>query len=270
MKLIKIALSFVLTLDLSANELEFDGRIELVAPKRSSWTIKFLPTKAMRIEEKQKSRVAKIDDSLGISDTNQKSLTSLRVEKSGNLYFELSRFSDGSKKEKWMLGSLQFYEIEEGGQLAMPVASLVDSEYSDRSKEDFEELGWLSKDFYKGIIQFNGETCFHFSTTTDKAPETRRQKAIREFYGAFEESSVGGKTKVDKASIDVKQTILPITVIISAVNRLPLLYDDGKTIRTYTYQTDNLGPISPPEKFMREFKGVEKVTLEAKKRVIPQ
>jgi hypothetical protein len=152
MKLPKILLSFALILPLSAQEPKFDGKIQLIAPKRSSWKIKFLPTKALQIEQKQKTRVAAIEEIPLSEDTKIKILRSLEVEKSGSLYSELSRFSDGSKTEKWMLGSLQFYEVEEGGQLITPSPTLLDTGYSDRSKEDFEELGWLSKNFYKGVI----------------------------------------------------------------------------------------------------------------------
>ena len=174
-------IGLLLTVLAAAQEPTFDGKIELRAPARSSWVITFKPTKAMRVTESGKSRSASIDESPMTPFGAMEVLTSLTVEKSNDLYSELSRFSDGTKSEKWSIGAVQFREIKGGTDLAMAAMNLRDPNYSDHSKEDFEELGWLSKDFYQGVITYQNQPCFLFQTTTDKRPPTRRDKALKNF-----------------------------------------------------------------------------------------
>jgi hypothetical protein len=54
----------------------------------------------------------------------------------------------------------------------------------------------------------------------------------------------------------------PVMVIISAASRLPLVYNDGQTLRTYSYKTSGLEPLVPPDKFAREFAAWRKYAAE--------
>jgi hypothetical protein len=245
-------IGLLLTVFAAAQEPAFDGKIELRAPARSSWVITFKPSKAMHVTESGKSRSAHIDESPMTPFGAMEVLTSLTVEKSNNLYFELSRFSDGTKSEKWSIGAIQFREIKGGAELAMAAMSLRDPDYSDHSKEDFEELGWLNKDFYKGVITYNGQPCFLFQTTTDKRPPTRRDRAVQQRLLAdpMNAKLKGNQGEVHKAP---KPSASPVLVILSAGSRLPLVYNDGQILRTYSYKTSGLEPLVPPEKFAREF-----------------
>jgi len=60
--------------------------------------------------------------------------------------------------------------FSDGSVLAMAAANLLDPEFSDHGKEDFEELGWLDKKFYKGPITPNNQPCFLFQTTLARQP----------------------------------------------------------------------------------------------------
>jgi hypothetical protein len=51
-------------------------------------------------------------------------------------------------------------------------------------------------------------------------------------------------------------------VIVSAASRLPLVYNDGQILRTYSYKTSGLEPLVPPEKFAREFTAWRKYAVE--------
>ena len=252
MKSYPILIGLCFTVLAAAQEPAFDGKIELRAPARSSWVITFKPGKAMQVKESGKSRSASIDELPMTPDASDHVLTSLTVEKSKDLYFELSRFNDGTTSQKWSIGAIQFREINGGAMLAMAAINLLDPDFSDHSKEDFEELGWLSKDFYQGVITYQNQPCFLFQTTTDKRPPTRRDKALKNFLSDPETEklmAVNGGSQV--APINPVST--PVTVIISAATRLPLVYNDGQILRTYSYKTSGLEPLVPPEKFAREF-----------------
>ena len=177
MKSFPLWIGLCLTAIAAAQEAAFDGKIELRAPDRSNWVITFKPAKAMHVKESGKSHSASIDELPMTQFGATRVLTSLTVEKSNNIYFELSRFSDGTTSQKWSMGAVQFREIKVGTELAMASMSLQDPDYSDHSKEDFEELGWLSKEFYQGVITYRAEPCLLFQTTTDKRPPSRRERA---------------------------------------------------------------------------------------------
>jgi hypothetical protein len=133
----------------------------------------------MCVTESGKSRSASIDESPMTPFGATQVLTSLTVEKSNSLYLELSRFSDGTTSQKWSIDAVQFREIKGTSELAMAAMSLRDPDFSDHSQEDFEQLGWLSKDIYQGVITDNGQSCFLFQTTTDKRPPSRRDRAMQ-------------------------------------------------------------------------------------------
>ena len=261
MKSYPLWIGLCLTAIAAAQEPSFDGKIELRAPARCNWVITFKPAKAMHVKESGKSHSASIDELPMTQFGSTRVLTSLTVEKSNNIYFELSRFSDGTTSQKWSMGAVQFREIKVGTELAMASMSLQDPDYSDHSKEDFEELGWLTKDFYQGVITYQDQPCFLFQTTTDKRPPTRRDRAAlqrieADLTAAKLTASHGGDPAVSKPSAT------PVMVIISAATRLPLVYHDGQILRTYSYKTNGLGPLVPPEKFAREFAAWRKYAAE--------
>ena len=260
MKSCQFLLGLLLTVFAAAQEPVFDGRIELRAPARSSWVITFKPGNAMHLKESAKSRTVTIDE-LPLTPVGATHvLTSLSVEKSADLYFELSRFSDGSQAQKWSLGALQFREIKGGTALAMAAMNLLDPDFSDHSKQDFEELGWLSKEFYKGVITYKGQPCLLFQTTTDQRPATRRDRALQRFLADPETAKL--KQSPGSSPDSPKPASKPVLVILSADSRLPLVYHDGQTLRTYSYKTSGLDPLVPPDKFAREFSAWRKHAAE--------
>jgi hypothetical protein len=255
-------IGLLLTVLAAAQEPAFDGKIELRAPARSSWVITFKPAKAMHVKESGKSRSASIEDLQMTPVGPTQVLTSLTVEKSNDLYFELSRFSDGTTSQKWSSGAVQFRELKGGALVAMAAMNLRDPDYSDHSQEDFEELGWLSKDFYKGVITYQNQPCFLFQTTTDKRPPTRRDRAASP--QRLQADPMNARLKESEGEVQEapKPSASPVEVIISAASRLPLVYNDGQTLRTYSYKTSGLEPLVPPEKFAREFAAWRKYAAE--------
>lgn len=261
MKSYSFLIVLLLTVFVAAQEPVFDGKIELLAPKRSRWVITFRPSKAMHVAESGKSRAASVDELPMSPDAAEHVLTSLTVDKSDTLYCELSRFSDGTKSEKWSTGVIQFREVKDGSLLAMAAMNLLDPDFSDHSKEDFEELGWLGKEFFVGVITYQNQPCFLFQTTSDKRPQTRREDAQQKFLSDPE--SVSFKESQGKSpKAPAKPPSTPVTVIVSANSRLPLVYNDGKVLRTYSYKTSGLEELVPPEKFAREFAAWRKHAME--------
>lgn len=245
-------IGLLLTISAPAQEPAFDGRIELRAPVRSSWVITFKPGKAMRMAESGKSRSASIEELPMTTNATDRVLTSITVEKSSELYAEFSTFSDGTKSQKWSIGAIQFREIKDGSVLAMASMNLLDPDFSDHSKHDFEELEWLSKEFYRGVITYQDQACFLFQTTTDKRPPTRRENAQQKFLADPEtERLKAGQGNLPGATAKPPST--PVMVIISAGTRLPLVYNDGQILRTYSYKLSGLERLVPPDKFAREF-----------------
>ena len=69
----------------------------------------------------------------------------------------------------------------------------------------------------------------------------------------------GNQSEVQEAP---KPSSSPVVVILSAASRLPLVYNDGQILRTYSYKTSGLEPLMPPEKFAREFVAWRKYAAE--------
>lgn len=240
----------------------FDGRIELRAPQRANWEVTLRPTAAMRIEAKKQSKSASLDAASQLPLGGDETLVKMKVEKSGQMYHEISYLGDGSKLEKWSVGAIQFRELKgRKDQLGMAGATLLDPDFSDHSKEDFEELGWLSKEFYKGTIQYENTPCLLFQTTSNKKPNTRREGAVSRFLSDSAADTAGVKKPADTEK-PAAPAVHPVTVIISAATRLPLMFNDGKVLRIYRFETDNLPALQPPQKFASEFAAWEKHTAE--------
>lgn len=227
---------------------EFDGKIELRAPDRSAWEVTLRPTAAMRIEQRQQARVASVEELPAKPADGDDSLVRLRVEKSGELFHETSYLANGTKTEKWGIGAIQFREMEGREILAMAGMNLLDTDFSDHSKEDFEELGWLTKDSYVGPIYYQKQACFLFQTSSDKRPRTRRESAVDRFMS--DSTTDAGNAAAPPSP---PPTPTPVTVIVSAATRLPVLYNDGKILRTYKFDPGPFAPLVPPLKFAREF-----------------
>jgi hypothetical protein len=225
----------------------FDGKIQLRAPERSAWEVTLRPTAAMRIEQRQQARVASVEELPAKPAAGDDSLVRLRVEKSGELFHETSFLANGKKTEKWGIGAIQFREMEGRDILAMAGMNLLDSDFSDHSKEDFEELGWLTKDSYVGTIYYQKQACFLFQTTSDKRPHTRRESAVDRFMSDSTTDSDAAKPTAPPPAPT------PVTVIVSAATRLPVLYNDGKLLRTYKFDPGPFSPLVPPPLFAREF-----------------
>jgi len=239
-----IALLFTLAIS-GAEEPAFDGRIELRTPKRANWEVTLRPTSAMRIQQQEQARVASVDDLPMTPVDGDESLVRLKVEKSGTLFHETAYFANGTKTEKWGIGAVQFRELKGGTLLAMAGMNLLDPDFSDRSKEDFEELGWLTKDSYKGPIIYQRTRCLLFQLSSKKKPLTRRETVLKNFMSETTDSSVVAPV--------ADQPEATVTVIISAATRLPVLYNDGQVVRTYSFETDGLSELIPPPKYEREF-----------------
>lgn len=139
---------------------------------------------------------------------------SVTITKTNKTYREIAIFSSGKKREKWIFNGTQLMTVPDSGAIvAIPAPAgedFISPEYSDYSKSDFEGLGWVSLETYKGVRNYEGKPAFLFEATKS-------------------------------GSI--------LTAILSAETQLPLYFSDGNESRSYVYNSPPSVLLNPPERF---------------------
>ena len=245
---------------------DFDGVVKLRTPDAARWTVRYRPSALLRVNEERGTRRFDLGEMPPDLPANQlvEQIRSLEVTKFHGTYRELHRYSNGDKREKWIKGTLQFAEQADGRTLMMASVNLLDPEFSDYSQEDFEELGWLRKEHFRGVAMHGNKRCLLFEVDSASKPQTRRDLARR---AAMEElKRFEGNAPETETAGQVGQ--LRLRVLLDAATRLPVLFDDGVTIRTYHFDAPPTAQPEMPAKFKREFEAWQKVLNEARRKPV--
>ncbi len=171
-------------------------------PAMASWTIQFKNKTADRAAPKQSQPIS----------PNQ--IQCLTVTKTNSTYREQTVLASGQKDEKWILDGSQLKTVNNGKVIiliAPPTATDPSPEYSDYSKSDFEGLGWVSLNTYKGVGARDGQPVYLFE----------------------------GKESGEK-----------LTAILAVDTQLPLYSSAGDVSCTYTFNSPPAAPLVPPKRFL--------------------
>lgn len=123
------------------------------APEFASWTVQI----RKKAEEGRQATAASRPDCLTVTKTNQ-------------TYREQMTTGSGEKLEKWTVEHVQFLAGDNDGTFSLispPNGEDPSPEYFDFGESDFEGLGWVSLENYKGVKDYHGAPAFFFESTTD-------------------------------------------------------------------------------------------------------
>lgn len=190
------------------------------APGKSEWTVSY--------EYGRKSKDAAAPVAAG-NDTFLKALT---VTKDDKVYREVSQWGDGRVAEKWISGDLQVYETPYTKRIAraiLPSTSQYADSYSDYRRSDFEELEWIGKDNFQGVVEQDGRKVFVFRLEKGKTRFTPRELS-------------GLTDGEDQSEADLKKRLeeyaassAGYTAYLDVATQLPVMFSDGTITRTYRY-----------------------------------
>ena len=153
-------------------------------------------------------------DSSGKSQTPPSAIQSLTVTKTDKTYWLQTLLASGKKTETWVFDGTQLQSTPDGVSIYLVPAPTKESPqplYVDYSKNEFEELEWLSPSNYKGIDTYQGKPIYRFEMAKSGAH---------------------------------------LTALLSVDSQLPLYFSDGQETYVYSYNPPPVALLTPPRRFL--------------------
>ena len=203
------------------------------APARAEWTA------TTRADRKKALEEMAAPPKGNVQEKATKTISEIRVSKDGSLYRELSVLEDGRKIEKWISGIFQAVEAPVGGFARIPLpAGTISQDYSDYRAGDFENLLWVDKSNYAGSGTFQGLPVYVFKVAADKRLFTPREKSDLEMRRTPDDSLIRKPGQTFVAYLDAR-------------TQLPVLFDDGESVTTYSFIADPPDKLQAPPAFAK-------------------
>lgn len=162
----------------------------------------------------------------------------IQVTKDGGVYREVAIGVNGKTKEKWIFDKFQAQESDDGKVvMIMQPAAFFSRDYSDYSRSDFEVLEWIDKSNFVGTAGFRGQPVYVFETSGNKRRLTAREQA-----------DIRSERATDS---EIQRYSEKFVVYLDGKTQLPVYFDDGEIIRTYTYGPSNADKLQAPSKFQQ-------------------
>lgn len=193
--------------------------LKLRAPDKASW-------------------IVNIKKSGGASSNGESGSRKIAVTKTTPIYHEIETGGEGGT-ERWAFltpGNTYRFTKNAGGW-----ERLYPDYYSDIPQyetSDFEDSEWATEETYKGVVVTDGVPLYLFEKTGSK-PISRRDLKFYDVGAAI--SGEGAPTFTCKAWIDPK-TLLPVKL------------EDGREVRTFTYNESPASQLNPPTAVLSELK----------------
>lgn len=228
-------------------------RLPLVprTPARSEWTVRI----SHDFDQSWLSAPETPEASAAVA--GMRKVRSIRFSKDAQTqtYRLLTRWTDGTSEEEWIVAGLHVAE-RAGGRGLYVVGSEV-ATTRQLQVTDFPELAWLDMNYYRGVETFRGKPVFTFSVKFDAKPLAADEARFMEMARRRDPSAT--PTKVFKPKVS------EVTVHLDAATQLPLLYNDGTTLRRYSFQQPpGSAPLRPPARiadFIRQRNAALKAQL---------
>lgn len=150
------------------------------------------------------------------------------VTRRGKVCHEESAWVSGAKTDGWIYHNMRLGMMPQTKQIvAQPFSTEGGPDHADYRRIDFEGLGWVGKETFRGTATFNGQDAWVFESPVSGSSEVLKSPAGK-----------WGKSKI---------------AVLSAKTRLPLFFYDGVSERTYKYGSAPTGELVPPQEFLKLF-----------------
>lgn len=149
------------------------------------------------------------------------------VNRRGQISHEESTWVSGAKTDGWIYQNMRLGMMPQTGQIVARPFSMEGPDLADYRRMDFEGLGWVGKETFRGTATFNGQDAWIF-----ESPFSDDSAVLKNPVGKW------GKSKI---------------AVLSVKTRLPLFFYDGISERTYKYGSAPAGELVPPQEFLKLF-----------------
>lgn len=185
-------------------------------------------------------------------------VATIRVDKKGSSYHVVTTESSGRKAEHWCINGTEIYR--EAGTESFVKLAKNSSFYINFGNTDFDELSWMGTDNYKGVeTRADGGKLFVFEVKNKDRKQTAQESTITGDLSVMVERLGMVDAKGDKKEAIAKlmeseygDTLSHVTL--DAPTQLPLVYDNGKIVRSYTYTAE---PLAVPRELTKFFTDME-------------
>ena len=222
------------------------------APDRAEWVVRMTGEFDGSWESGKKRKIK----SVKASTTSVAQSVEVSKDAARKIYRLRTHWNDGVTEEEWIVMGQRVaarpggrgYYIVNGESAAGP----------DPGGSDFPELGWLKPSHYQGIRTYNGNEVFRFVAPFDQRTLSEREVQMLMLAKQREPELTPAR--------HFKPKVLEVVVYLDAKTRLPVLYNDGSIIRTYSFGAVAGEQPSPPPRIVEL---LEKRKLELEKVLLP-
>ena len=184
-------------------------------------------------------------------------IATIQTEKRGSVYRQITTLTNGAKKENWSVNGEQICKnVYSDSYIHVAAGNPL---YVDLTTSDFGELTWVGMDNYVGVSKGEPKVFIFSVKNTDRHP-TAEEKEEYSAQSAMYQSTLDSKANTAQRSVVIKKELdqyiqqkfgdTESRVTLDVLTQLPVEYDDGKVVRTYTY-SDKVEPLSAPVSVMR-------------------
>ncbi len=221
------------------------------APVRAEWTVRI--SSDLSDAERNDPRAAEAGMT-NVAD-EARTIRSVDVSKDGQLqtYRFHTRWSDGANDDEWIVAGQ--HVAERAGGKGLYIVGSEGSTAQDLRASDFPELNWLDMSYYRGMKVHKGGKVFVFSVPYDKRPMSRADAQLLMLARQSDPSMTASKLFKPKAQ--------EVFIYLDAATQLPVLFNDGSTLRSYTFKQAS-EPRLYPSKEIVDFLNKRQRALQAK------
>lgn len=221
------------------------------APSRADWTVKISSDLSDADKEDPRAKEA------GMANTvnEVRTVRSLQVSKDAQskTYKLHTRWSDGASDEEWIVNSQ--HVAERAGGKGFYIVGSEGSTAQDLRLSDFPELNWLEMSYYRGMKVHKGKKVFVFTVPYDKRPLSRGDAQLLMLARQSDPSITASKF--------FKPKVGEVSVYLDAATQLPVMFNDGTTLRNYSFSQPNEPRLYPSQEIL-DFLNKRQKVLQAK------
>lgn len=145
-----------------------------------------------------------------------------------------TRWSDGDSEDEWIVLDQHVADRPEGGYYIVAGEATTSQ---DLRRSDFPELEWLEMSHYRGLKTYKGKKVFAFSLPFDEKRLTGHDAQVFMLMKQRDKTITPSKFFKPKSQ--------QIVVYLDMATQLPLLYNDGTTLRRYSYNEPTEARLRP-------------------------
>ncbi len=215
-------------------------RMPLVAPApaRAEWTVRLTTDFSDSWENAEDDRAAAATQAI----SQQRTASSIQFSKdaASKAYRLRTRWSDGDSEDEWIV--MGCHVAERAGHRGLYIVGSESSTARDLSMSDFPELAWVDMSLYRGLKTYKGKPAFVFGVPFDQKRLTGDQAQIMAFSKRSDPKATPSRV--------FKPKVQQVVVYLDAATQLPILYNDGMSIRRYTFSQPTEDRLQPPAKII--------------------